>query len=111
MGVASRPEAVGEPQEVGLVDRAQDLGDRPLDDLVFQGRDTEWALSAVGLRDVGASHRLRLVAPRVHPRTEFAQIRREVLLIGTHRHPVDSRRCLAPLWPKRALERNLVDMV
>lgn len=32
--IAPRPEAVGEPEEVGLVDGAQHLGHRALDDLV-----------------------------------------------------------------------------
>jgi hypothetical protein len=38
MRVPPWPEAVGEPEEVGLVDGAQHLGDRSLDDLVLQGR-------------------------------------------------------------------------
>lgn len=33
--IAPRPEAVGEPEEVGLVDGAQHLGHRALDDLVL----------------------------------------------------------------------------
>ena len=40
---APRPEAVAEPQEVGLIDGIQHLGHRPLDDLVLQGGDAERA--------------------------------------------------------------------
>jgi len=65
MRVPPRPEAVGEPEEVGLVDGAQHLGNRSLDDFVLQGRDTERALPAIGLRDVNASNRLRPVASGV----------------------------------------------
>src|SRR4051812_439322 len=39
MRAAPRPEAVAEPQEVGLIDGSQHLGHRPLDNLVLQGGD------------------------------------------------------------------------
>ena len=63
MRVPSRPEAVGEAEEVDLVDGAQHLGDRALDDLVLQRRHAERALPAIGFRDVDAPNRLRPVAP------------------------------------------------
>jgi hypothetical protein len=50
--VPSRPEAVGEPEEVGLVDSTQHLGHRALDDLVFQRRHAERPLAAVGFGNV-----------------------------------------------------------
>ena len=49
---APRPEPVREPEEIFLVDRVQHHGDRPLDDLVFQGGDRQRSLPAVRLRDI-----------------------------------------------------------
>ena len=49
---ASRPEAVGEPEEVFLVDRVEHFHQRALDDLVFQRRNAERAPPSVRFRDV-----------------------------------------------------------
>ena len=57
MRASSRPKAVTEPQEVGLVDGIQHFGHRTLDDFVFQCRNAEWPQTAVSFRDVGATHR------------------------------------------------------
>jgi hypothetical protein len=66
MRTPARPESIGEAYEVDLVDGAQDFGDRALDNLVLQGRDTEWSLATVGFGDVHATHRLRLIASAMH---------------------------------------------
>src|SRR6476469_2442861 len=50
---ASRPEPVRDSEELFLVDRVQQRGHRPLDDLVLQGRDRERALPAIRLWYVG----------------------------------------------------------
>ena len=81
MRVPPRPEAVGEPKEVDLVDGAQHLGDRALDDLVLQGRHAEWSLSAIGFRDVDAPNRLWPVAPGVDACAEVLEIGLQVLLV------------------------------
>lgn len=47
MRVPLRPEAVGEPEEVDLVDGAQHFSDRTLDDLVLQGRHAPIELHSV----------------------------------------------------------------
>src|SRR2546423_1926078 len=52
MRFASRPETVGEAEEVGLVDGVKYLDGRPLDYFVLQRRDSEWPLPPV-------RHRLR----------------------------------------------------
>ena len=49
----SRPEPVGEADEVRLVDRIENLHHRALDDLVLQRRDPQRPLPAVRFRDVG----------------------------------------------------------
>jgi hypothetical protein len=47
MGAAPRSETVAKPEEVSLVDRVQKCCRRPLDDLIFQSGDREWALPAI----------------------------------------------------------------
>ena len=53
---------VGEAEEVRLVDRIQNLDQCALDDLVFQRRDAERPLPAVGFGDVGAARRANMAA-------------------------------------------------
>src|ERR687891_1394402 len=63
---APRPEAVGEAEEVRLVDGVQHFHYRALDDLVLQRGDAERPLPAVGLGAVLPSGRLRPVAMYWH---------------------------------------------
>ena len=46
----SRPEPVREPEEIYLVDRAQNHRDRALDNLVLDRGDRKWTLPPVRLR-------------------------------------------------------------
>ena len=48
------PEPIREAEEVFLVDRVQHRDRRPLDNLVLQRRDREWALLSVRLGNVYA---------------------------------------------------------
>src|ERR1700677_4618622 len=68
----SRPEPVGEAEEVRLVDRIENLYHRALDNLVFQRRDTERALPSVRFRDVGTQRRLCPVGASVDAAFEVA---------------------------------------
>ena len=52
---ALRSKPVREPEEVFLVDRVQDSGGRPLDDLVLKGGNCEGALPSVRFGDVDPS--------------------------------------------------------
>ncbi len=52
MRAASRPEPVGEPPEILLVDLDEDRDHRLLDDLVFQRGDRSWTLPPLGRRDI-----------------------------------------------------------
>jgi hypothetical protein len=109
--VPPRPEAVAEPEEIDLIDGAQHLGNRALDDLVLQRRHAERTLPAIGFGDVDAPHRLRPVAPGVNARAQIPEIEFQVLCVHRHRHPVDSRACLPPLAPERSFERRDVNVV
>jgi hypothetical protein len=55
MRAATWPEAVGEAQEVDLIDLVEHRHHRLLDDLVLQPRDTQRALPPVGLRYIDSS--------------------------------------------------------
>ena len=90
-GFRPGPEAVGEPEEVDLIDGAQHLGDRALDDLVFQRRHAEWSLAAIGFRDVDPPHRLWPVASGMDPLAEVLEVDLQILFVGRHSYPIDSR--------------------
>jgi len=111
MGVSPRPEAVGEPEEVGLIDGAEQFGDGPLDDLVFQGRHAERSLPSIGFRDEDPSHRLRPVAAGVDACVQVLEIRAQILLVRRHGHPIDSRAGLPSLPPERPFQGRRIDVV
>src|ERR1700759_4087881 len=52
---APRPESVGEPEEVFLVDCFENRRDRLLDDFVLQAQNAQRSFRAVSLRNVGTS--------------------------------------------------------
>ena len=109
--VPPRPEAVGEPEEVGLVDGAQHLGDRALDDLVFQRRHAEWTLPAIRFRDVHTPDRVGPVASGMDPGAEVLEIAPQAALVVVHRDPVDSRTRPPLLTPERPFERFDVNVM
>jgi len=104
-------EAIGEAEEVGLVDSAEKLGDRTLDDLVLQRRHSERALPTIGFWDVDTSNRLWPVTARVDARAEIPEVRLQILLVRCHRHPIDPRTRPPLLSPERSFERRDVDMM
>jgi hypothetical protein len=63
---APRPESVGEPEEVFLVDCFEDRRDSLLDDFVLQAQNAQRSFRAISLRDVGPSGRTRSVTAPVH---------------------------------------------
>src|SRR5215467_14117860 len=89
---ASRPESVGEPEEVLLVDGLENRRDRLLDDFILQAQNAQRALRAISLRNVGSSGRMRPVTAAVHLIVQFLQLLFEVFSIGLPRHAVDARR-------------------
>ena len=93
MRVPSWPEAVGEAEEIDLVDGA------------------ERTPPAIGFRDVDTPNRLWPVTARVDARAEIPQVSLQVLLVRRHRHPIDPRTCQPLLSPERPFERRDVDMM
>ena len=89
VGPAARPEPVGEPQEVRLVDSVQHLDDGPLDDLVLQRGDAERPLPPVRLRDVHPARRARPVGTAVDTAEQVFEILPEILPVSVPRHPVN----------------------
>jgi len=63
---APRPESVGEPEEVFLVDCFEDRRDSLLDDFVLQAQNAQRSFRAIGLRNVGTSGWTRSVTAPVH---------------------------------------------
>ncbi len=76
-----RPEAVGEAQEVDLVDAVEHRHHGLLDDLVLQGRDAQRPHPPVGLRDEGPPGRLGPVGAQVDPPMEVGESCLEVGLV------------------------------
>jgi hypothetical protein len=106
-----RPEAVAEPEKVGLVDGVQHLGHRALDDLVLQCRNAERAETAVSFRDVGSAHRLGPVLSAMDPFVQTLEIGLQIPLVVLHRHPIDARTGRTPLSPERPFERSDIDVM
>src|ERR1700681_4512159 len=88
----SRPESIGKPKEVLLVDCFEYRRDRLLDDFILQAQNAQWPFRDVSLRDVSSSRRTRPVTAPVHFIVQFLQLLFEVLSVGLPRHAVDARR-------------------
>jgi hypothetical protein len=79
----SRPEPIGDPEKIFLVDRAQDFDQRPLDNFVLHrgnprepsahGLDPWGPLAAVGFCDVVASRRLCPIRTAVNTPVQIGQ--------------------------------------
>ena len=78
---APRPEAVGEAEEVRLVDGVQHLHHRALDDLVLQRGDPERPLPAVGLGDELSPRRLRPVGAPLYASMQIDEVALELRLV------------------------------
>ena len=92
-----RPEPIGKPDEVLLVDRLQNCRDRLLDDLVLETQNCERPLRSVRLWDVCPSGRAGAVAALVNAIVQVRQFSFEVFSVGLPRHAVDARRGVARL--------------
>jgi hypothetical protein len=91
--VASRPESVGEAEEVSLVDRVHHLDRRALDELVFQRGDAQRPRPPVGLGDVRPLDRPRSIRPSRQPSREVPEVLLEGLPVSAATSP---RRSPAP---------------
>src|SRR5262245_30615752 len=102
MLAAPRPEPIGKPDEVLLVDRFQNCRNRLLDDLVLQTQNGKPPLRSVRLRDVCPSSWMGAVAALVYAIVQVRKFLFEVFSIGLPCHAVDARRRV-PLKGKVAL--------
>src|SRR5215467_11277068 len=89
---ASGPEPVRKPEEVGFVDGVKHLDRGALDDLVFQRRHSERALSPVGLGDVHPPHRLGPVRSPLKPLGEVAEVLLQLPAVVAPRLAIHPRR-------------------
>ena len=87
---APRPEAIGEAEEVRLVDGVQHFHHRALDDLVLQRGDAERPLPAVGLGDVLPPGRLRPVGAPLYASMQIREVGLEVCLVLVPGEAVDA---------------------
>src|SRR4029079_6495828 len=83
-----------------LVDRVQHVDDRTLNDLVLQRRYPDRPLSAVRLRYVNTSDRLRVGNSSSQPTGEICKVAREILAVALP--------CLAiEPWARISLESEI----
>src|SRR5215469_3293224 len=92
MLAAPRAEAIGKAQKVFLVNLIEDGDHGLLDNLVFQGRDSQWTLPSIFFLYVHSSRRLRSIPSAMHPTVEIDESILHVGLILLPRHSVHSRR-------------------
>ena len=88
MRAASGSESIREPEEVFLVDRVEHRGCRPLDDLVFKGRNRERALTPVRLGNIYAPGRQCPIRSAVDACVQVLEPALEVSLVLVPRQPV-----------------------
>ena len=85
---APRPEAIAEAEEVFLVDHVQHHARGPLDELVFESRDRQRALLAVGLGDEPSAGGQRAIAAPMNPSMQILDAILEVRLVVLPHQPV-----------------------
>src|SRR5215467_5298556 len=111
MLAAPRTKTVGEAQKVFLVNLVEDGDHGLLDNLVFQGRDPQWALPSIFFLYVHSSRRLRTIHSAMNPTMEIDESILQAGLILLPRHSVYSRRSF-PLQRVKALPQQIdVQMV
>src|SRR6266849_6020687 len=96
-----RPVSVGESQEIFLVDLVEHRHHGVLDYLVFQRRDAQRSLAAVGLWNESPFRRQRPVGAAMNPLMQFTCSLLESDFILLPGHLVHSRSCL-PLELQKA---------
>src|SRR5207253_9423894 len=89
---APRPESVGEPEEVFLVDCFENRRDRLLDDFVVQAQNAQRSFRAISLRNVGTSGRTRSVTSPVQLVVQVLLLLFYALSVALPRHAGDARR-------------------
>src|SRR6476659_9954068 len=90
MLAAFRTEPIGKSEKVCLIDSVQHHRQRPLDDLVFQGGDSQWPLATICLRYEPTAGGKCSIPPAVNPRMEIPKTSLAIDLVGFPRHPIDA---------------------
>src|SRR5208282_2997843 len=103
---AFRSEAIREPEEIFLVDRAQHRRRRSLDDLVFERGDRERASAAVLLRNIRPTRRRRPIRSSFDPRVQVLDPAIEVPFVGLPCHAVHAGRSVTLDRVKRRSQRT-----
>src|SRR5207245_10727965 len=96
MLAATRPEPVGETEEVLLIDSVQHLDRRTLDDLVLQRGDTERPKPPIWLRDEHPPRRLRPIRAPLDPSMQILEVSLQLLPVVLPRHAVHPRSRFRP---------------
>jgi hypothetical protein len=111
MGAALWSESIRETEEVFLVDSVQDSDGRPLDDLVLKGGYHECALPTVRFGYVNAPGWQRSIGSLMNPRVQVRDVAVKLLLVGSPRQTVHSRRSILFKLKERRLEVLRTDVV
>src|SRR5215469_9989888 len=106
MLAAPRAEAIGKAQKVFLVNLIEDGDHSLLDDLVFQGRDTQWTLPSIFFLYVHSSRWQRSICPAMNPSVEIDEPILQAGLIPLPRHSVHSW-CGFPLQRVKAFPEQI----
>src|SRR5210317_1007545 len=88
MCTALRSKPIGKAFKVGLVDRFQYFDHGPLDNFVFQCRDSYWALPAILFWDTGPLDRLGSVRSALQPSGKIPEVVLQLLPVLLPRLPV-----------------------
>ena len=86
-------EPVRESQEVFLVDLVENRDHCLLDDLVLQGRDSQWTSPSIGFGYVGSLGGLSPIGSAMDPILEITQPLLQSLFVLLPGHPIDAGRC------------------
>jgi len=104
-------EPIRKAEEVLLVDRTQHRGGRPLDDLVFEGGNRDWSLSAVWFWYVLSTARQCPIRSSVDPIVQVFDIAIEVCLVVLPRQAVRPGRGVLLECEERQPEQLGTDVV
>ena len=111
VGASPWSESEAEVDKVDFVHCTQHLGNRTLDDFVFERGDAQGPLAAVGLWDVCTPHGLRPVLAAVNAVAQAMQIVMQVLCVHLNGYPVDASTGSTTQSLKRSFERGEVDVM
>src|SRR5581483_9653910 len=100
----SRSKSVREAEEVHLVDGAEHFRHGTLENLVLQGHDPQWPLSAIRFRNVCSSRRLCSVRSAMHPTVQILEMTLQVCLVVLPCHSVYSRCSVSVYGQKRVAQ-------